>query len=171
MQRFSTLRNALVVAFVSGACGDAAPVGPAVSPPARTERLWTPPGAALEGPHDEPTPAGVQGVSFRISVPQAEELTTQLRDYVERGDWHARYSSPFVAASFRNGWTKAGMGVRVPPQAGVPRIVDVREWAGDWDNQGGDRLEYRLMAVRREGSTLTDVSALGRYGPAVAVRR
>jgi hypothetical protein len=70
-----------------------------------------------------------------------------------------------------NGWTKARMGVRVPPQAGVPRIVDVREWAGDWDNQGGDRLEYRLMAVRGEGSTLTDVSAFGRYVPAVAVRR
>lgn len=171
MPRFSSLRNALVGVLISGACSGAVPVGPAVGPPAPTQQLWTPPGAALDPPPDESTSAGVQGVSFRISVPSAEELTTELRDYVERGDWHARYSPPFVAASFMNGWTKAGMGVRVPPQAGVPRIVDIREWAGDWETQAGDRLEYRLVAVRKEGSPLTDVSAFGRYVPAVAVRR
>ena len=171
MQSFSSVRNALLVALVSAGCGGAAPVGPAVRPPAPTEQLWAPHGATLVGPPEEPTLAGVHGVSFRISVPNAEELTTQLRDHVERGNWHARYTPHLVAVSFMDGWTKVGMGVRVPPQAGVPRIVDIREWAGDWENLAGDRLEYRFMASRREGSSLTDVSAFGRYVPAAAVGR
>jgi hypothetical protein len=108
VRRLSALRNALVVALVSGACDSAPPVEPAVRPPARTEQLWTSHGATLVGPPDEPTLAGVHGVSFRISVPNAEELTTQLRDYVERGAFVNEIWPPWLM-----------------PKSGPPWLTDV----------------------------------------------
>ena len=161
---------AAAAAFLSGACTGQAPVGPAVRPPVRTERLWVPQGATLIGAPDAADDLGVRGVSFSISVADAEALTTQLRDHLERGDWHARYSPPMVAVSFMNGWTQAGMGVRVPRPAGVPQVVDIREWAGAWENRTGDYLEYRLMAVRFAARPLTDIHATARYLPAAIAR-
>jgi hypothetical protein len=114
---------------------------------------------------------GSRGVSFRISVPDAEELTAELRDHVERGEWHARYAVPGVPVSFLNGWTRVGMGIRVEPQAGVAPIVGIREWAGVWENHAGDYLEYHLMALRFEARPLTEVRATARYLPATLARQ
>ncbi len=146
----------------------------------RPEWLWLPAEASTDatpghyGRHRTMYADGSGDMVFWLSnADRRDDLSRQLVDHFDAEGWRRRetdYLNPGLPTSFRSGWRRGGGGIRRTDAQGRPISGEVYIWHGEWENQRGDVISYRLQAGR---STDIQGQVLGDYvrGYAVIVPR
>jgi hypothetical protein len=162
VQRLGVFLGALLLATTSGSSD--------VSPMAL---LWVPPHSTVTLRQFYPGDGSGMAV-FRIADWEPRELSARLTEHFQSPPWHPRatqWLNPGMTTSFTIGWSHQCACIVSPDDKG--RIISPRgsdAWTGEWENDRGDVIAYRLRKYYYQVATQDYVEGSADYVPAEIIR-